>query len=359
MADSLGAHVARRKRTRAMTRDLVEVHAGIGVAYAGQMVDSSELVRDGKFADLRQRLQDDGYLLLRQFLKASEVYAARAFVCESIEEYLDPRHSLTDAVASTATPYVPPASNELPVRTVGKRKSPGSDRKLAAESDTDERRTKTQHEDVNPKLLDRQDLAHDHRLLSLFQHPKMWALFAELFEVPEDQVATTWYKWLRAVPTNGFTGLHFDRVYMGQGSPRLLTLWLPLGDTPSVLGSLLVAPGSHSSSQFASLRASYGSRPAGKDGTVSGWCADDPGTLEALCGPINWVTADFKAGDICILGLDVLHMSSTNTSSPTRYRISCDTRWQPAADPVDKRVGKVVSHGEWLQQLQVHDSDDL
>lgn len=37
------------------------------------------------------------------------------------------------------------------------------------------------------------------------------------------------YKWLRAVPRDGFTGAHVDNVYMGRGTERLLTMWTPVG----------------------------------------------------------------------------------------------------------------------------------
>ena len=41
------------------------------------------------------------------------------------------------------------------------------------------------------------------------------------------QVATTAYKWLRAVPPTTYTGPHMDRAYVGEG--RRLTAWIPLG----------------------------------------------------------------------------------------------------------------------------------
>lgn len=40
---------------------------------------------------------------------------------------------------------------------------------------------------------------------------------------------TSAFKWVRAVPPGLFTGLHIDRVYMGGGSARLLTAWIPIG----------------------------------------------------------------------------------------------------------------------------------
>lgn len=46
-------------------------------------------------------------------------------------------------------------------------------------------------------------------------------------QVPD--VITTGYKWLRAVCKGEFTGVHTDKVFLGRGSPRVLTAWVPLG----------------------------------------------------------------------------------------------------------------------------------
>lgn len=46
-------------------------------------------------------------------------------------------------------------------------------------------------------------------------------------QVPE--VLTSGYKWLRAVGQGEFTGVHTDKVFLGRGSPRVLTAWVPLG----------------------------------------------------------------------------------------------------------------------------------
>ena len=58
----------------------------------------------------------------------------------------------------------------------------------------------------------------------------------------------------------------------------------------------------------------------------------------------QWQTSDFLAGDVVIFGMGLVHASTANLTD--RVRMSCDVRWQPAADPVDDRyevlVGKRV-----------------
>ncbi|RKO85063.1 hypothetical protein BDK51DRAFT_25517 [Blyttiomyces helicus] len=118
-----------------------------------------------------------------------------------------------------------------------------------------------------------------------------------------------------------------DRVYLPRAD-RLLTAWIPLGRVTTSDGAMTVAVGSHRSAPFAALRSSYGrTKPA--DGTRGGWIADDPNDIETLhgTGKIEWASADFEPGDVCVLGVDLLHMTSNNTTD--RWRISCDTRWLP------------------------------
>jgi hypothetical protein len=46
----------------------------------------------------------------------------------------------------------------------------------------------------------------------------------------------------------------------------------------------------------------------------------------------------FRAGDIVLLTLDCLHLTTRNVQRPPTYRLSADTRWLPAHEPLDSRV---------------------
>ena len=102
---------------------------------------------------------------------------------------------------------------------------------------------------------------------------------------------------------------------------------------------------------YATLDVDSKSAPAGATGQyttdpiyVVRAAASDRGSSVAA-RPI-WVTEDFQMGDVVILPMDTLHMSTTNTTD--RYRISCDTRWQPASEPHDERWS--TDEG-WRRQL--------
>ena len=290
----------RRKRRRRL------VTCGSGSYAVGRMTDSSQFVAmsyDG-IAAARDRLARDGYLLLRGFLDRSEVLECRRNVLKlaGIPE---------SAVRS-------PHAQHNPMRV----------------------------EIGHPlRLLQRQDVANSVEALKLLEHPRITRFFRALFECAE--VSTTRYKWLRSVGRNEYTGVHVDAAYMGGGSSRLTTMWLPLGDVPVRQGTLLVSTGSNHA--VAALRRSaeeaksrnealyraerYVISRAGTDGTTSGWVATEPGQVpEALLGD-EWVTADMNAGDVVIIGLDTVHMSTANTTR--HWRLSVDTRWQPASESKD------------------------
>ncbi|CAK9007202.1 unnamed protein product [Durusdinium trenchii] len=144
-----------------------------------------------------------------------------------------------------------------------------------------------------------------------------------------DEVVTTCYKWLRAVPPKAFTGPHMDRAYVGAG-PRL-TAWIPLGDVrcgQEELGALCWVPGSHRDPEITERFKDYDR--AGSDGERSGWLASDPAAL-ALPSGCHWESTHFDAGDVAVFGMDLLHTTLPNGQNS--FRLSCDTRWQPLDAP--------------------------
>ena len=156
---------------------------------------------------------------------------------------------------------------------------------------------------------------------------------------------TTRFKWLRAVAGGEYTGPHADRVFLGRGCDRLVTAWIPLGVVRVEDGALLVARGSHANAAFTRVRETYGASEVGEDGTRSGWLADDAAAVAGMLGEgaeVDWRTTRFEPGDVAVLGIDTVHMSASNASGEeggdARLRVSCDTRWQPAAAKADDRV---------------------
>ena len=60
----------------------------------------------------------------------------------------------------------------------------------------------------------------------------------------------------------------------------------------------------------------------------------------------RWLTAEkYEAGDVLIFGMFTVHESLDNATD--RIRLSTDTRYQLASEPIDERwVGAVPGHSE-------------
>jgi hypothetical protein len=156
------------------------------------------------------------------------------------------------------------------------------------------------------------------------------------------------YQWLRIITPSKGTPAHFDVVYMGRGTHNLLTMWTPLGDIGYDMSPLAICAGSHDQPTFARLRDTYGTMDVDRDRVAVGGFANP---LEFTAG--RWLTSEFQAGDALIFGLFTLHASLAHTSE--RCRISSDTRYQLADEPVDERwIGETPkAHYGWHAGPQV------
>lgn len=260
--------------------------------------DSNDLLDD--VPALRARMAEDGYLFLRGLQKRENVLAARRLLLERLDQnsQIDRAFPLLDGV----------------VKPGGK----------------------------GAFLGGAQALTHTPEFLGVVESPEILGFFDRFLG---EKSLTFDYKWLRAVGPGGNTGAHYDMVYMGRGSERLYTCWTPLGDIPLEQGTLALLQGSHNLESYQRLRDTYGRMDVDRD-NVQGWFSNDPLEMVERFGG-QWRTAEFQMGDVLLFGMFTLHGSTNNTSN--RYRLSSDTRYQPAADRVDERwVGKnPIAHYAW------------
>ncbi len=245
----------------------------------------------GNWAGVKQRMDEDGYLWFRGLIDPAAVATARRTILEHLsgQNVLVPNTPILEGVMARGSQAM--------------------------------------------NMMGRAGIAHHADVMAVVESAALYDFFSGYFGEP----ATTFpYKWLRAVGNEKFTGAHYDVVYMGRGSPRLHTAWIPMGDVPVDQGALAVCVGSHHLDGFRPLRESYGRTDVDRDGT-DGWFTSDPTEVTQKFGG-RWCTADFRAGDVMIFGMYTLHASTTNTTD--RYRLSCDVRFQPASDPMDPRWTK-------------------
>jgi ectoine hydroxylase-related dioxygenase (phytanoyl-CoA dioxygenase family) len=254
----------------------------------GELVSSNDLLAD--VTALRERMDRDGYLLLRNLIDRDKVLQARRTVLQYMADH------------QALTPGEPLLEGVMPAggRSV--------------------------------QLMGFKGISHHPDVLAVVESEELFSFFAQYFGEP---ALTFTYKWLRGVGNEKYTGAHYDVVYMGRGSENLHTVWIPFGDTPVEHGTLAVCAGSHNSPNFARLRQTYGRIDVDRD-LHEGWFSKDPMEIVEKFGG-GWQTSNFIAGDVILFGMYTMHASTTNVTN--RFRLSCDVRFQPAGDPMDERWG--------------------
>ncbi|CAM5431466.1 Phytanoyl-CoA dioxygenase OS=Streptomyces alboniger OX=132473 GN=CP975_30690 PE=4 SV=1 [Streptomyces alboniger] len=123
---------------------------------------------------------------------------------------------------------------------------------------------------------------------------------------------------------------HVDFDYMDEGTPRIVTFWIPVGDCPPRTGALVYLEGSHllPPEEYEPLRD----------------ITDRPGDRRQICHNLEltaktlgrrWLWADFAAGDVMVHLPRVIHASLDTTTDA--MRLSADVRFVRAGDTPDPR----------------------
>ncbi|GMV91769.1 MAG: hypothetical protein AMXMBFR82_15470 [Candidatus Hydrogenedentota bacterium] len=267
---------------------------------AGELRDSTPLRNDGDA--LRARLADDGYVFLRGALNRDDVLAAREEVFSRLVEVGEVREPAIDGIAT------------------------GVSRREALQPDLG---------------AFWKSVCNGPKLRRVTHAGPMLDLMATVLEGP---VRPFDFLWLRPVPPGRASAFHYDHVYMNRGTDTLYTVWTPLGDVPIEDGPILLMEGSH---RWNDLIDQYRGFDVDKDKSRPGHVTMEPVTLAQERG-CRLLTTDFRAGDVLIMSMFILHGSLDNRSPEGRLRLSCDTRYQRAGDPIDERwIGdNPIGHGQ-------------
>lgn len=145
--------------------------------------------------------------------------------------------------------------------------------------------------------------------------------------------------YLRPTPAGCSTNLHYDYPFFAGRSQRIHTAWLPLGDVPISDGPLAIVEGSNRFDDLIDPLRAHDFAAQHSNDTVQEAAYDavnqaDPITFVRERGT-RILSTDFRAGDLFVFGGFTLHGSLDNCSPAGRVRLSCDVRYQPAADPSD------------------------
>jgi hypothetical protein len=269
----------------------------------GWLTDSSLLFDDTDA--LRARMEEDNYLFLPGFWPLEDVAAGRELMVERIR-----KRDWIDEAKPPADLFVRPGLDTSPI---------GAGARIHG------------------------DLARDNPGLKAFLFEGRLRMFWERFlggrMAHFDNVNT------RVTPPGSATYPHCDSVYMGRGTLKRFTAWVPYVDVPVEKGGLIVLEGSHRCAQIQERYANrdvdeYCVNRPGADAhargerTWSGQLARDAATLRRKIGG-RWLTADYRAGDLLVFSLFLAHASLDNRTD--QFRLSSDSRYQLEAEPIDER----------------------
>jgi hypothetical protein len=271
-------------------------------------------------AALRERFAEDGYLFVPGFFDRTDVAEARAHIAEVLARkgLLDPAFPVIEAVKK----------EDADLRFL-------ADPRLAVEF----MNSIAKH---NPAI---QRLLYSGKIIRFFE-----AFFGEGIRHFD-------FTWVRTMGKGFGTDPHCDTVYMGRGSSRLCSLWVPYGDISLEIGGLMMLEGSHRQEQRLKNYLSRDvdlyceNRPEAakiRSGEIpwkwGGILSNNPQSLREHLGG-RWLSTEYRMGDILFFGMKTVHASLDNQTH--HFRFSTDTRYQPASEPIDGRwVGEnPIGHG--------------
>ncbi|MDX2226362.1 MAG: phytanoyl-CoA dioxygenase family protein [Verrucomicrobiae bacterium] len=265
----------------------------------GILHDSHDIFHDGPACQARFREQ--GYLFFRDVLDREQILEGRRVLCERLASsgYLHPDHPLIDGVCNTdKIAYFMP------------------------------------------------DLTKDNQpLLKVLYTGAMMDFYSRFLGGPVRHYDFT---WLRAVSESG-QGInpHCDIVYMGRGTFNVFTSWTPFGTIPREMGGLMILEKSHLHApklnhylhRDVDTYCTNGRHAAEIESGKKWWewsgaLANNPVHLRNKLGG-RWLTADYEMGDLLVFGMSTIHASLDNHTN--RMRLSTDSRYQLASEPVDER----------------------
>lgn len=262
-----------------------------------QFVESNDLLNDP--AALRKRLEDDGYLFLRDMLPGDDMLELRRRMLEFCRDagWLIKGSELMDGL-----------TNHEPIM----------------EGD----------EPWQPVYAGIQSLELFHRMkLNERVHRVMDDLFQEpVFALPMSIARI-------AFPNDNERGTqpHQDWLYVG-GSTETISCWAPVGDIPEHVGGLRVLKGSH------------------KAGFLKPEAAQGPGgNIVPIDPTLEWVQSDYRNGDLLMFKALTVHAAAPN-HTPDTLRLSIDFRYTGQTHTITE--GWLDPHFSWLGEPFTWDTLD-
>ncbi|MBB73536.1 MAG: hypothetical protein CMJ75_03365 [Planctomycetaceae bacterium] len=142
--------------------------------------------------------------------------------------------------------------------------------------------------------------------------------------------------YLRPMSVGRATRLHYDFPFFAGYSKRIYTAWIPLGEIDQSEGPLLIIENSHEFLDWIEPIRNHDYQSEHANEVVQRAAYEQPNSVDPVTlaeqRGVRLLSADFQPGDLVVFSGFVLHGSLDNCSTIGRVRLSCDVRFQPAAD---------------------------
>ena len=139
--------------------------------------------------------------------------------------------------------------------------------------------------------------------------------------------------FLRAVSGGKFTHMHCDAGFFTRKTQKVLTCWLVFTDITIDKGPLFIIEGSH---KFSDIKTKYNGFDVDIHKHMKATIDTDPITF-AKQRNSKILTTQFRPGDALIFGMYTVHGTFENYANDKKIRLTCDIRFQPNNEIKDPR----------------------
>jgi ectoine hydroxylase-related dioxygenase (phytanoyl-CoA dioxygenase family) len=175
-------------------------------------------------------------------------------------------------------------------------------------------------------------------------HPRLWQFYDTFYETPSYLHKRKIVRYMTPGNTST-TPAHYDLIYLRGGTDKVVSSWIPLGDTTIEMGGLVYLEGSDAlgrkmeadfSAKSENLSPAERISAYNKNMTEGGWVGKDLGAMAERFNA-RWLIADYEAGDMVIHSPYMIHAATNNVDEMGRIRLSTDIRYQSIREEIDVR----------------------
>ena len=240
---------------------------------------------------LRQSLNENGYLFLKNVIEKNDITKARNDIFEKLKNVDELEDPFTEGIWSGRS-----RRDEL-------------------------------HKD---RGVFWEDVSNTESLRKITNGNNLETVFSRIFGISSIGFD---FIFLRAVSGGKFTHMHCDAGFFTRKTQKVLTCWLVFTDITIDKGPLFIIEGSH---KFSDIKTKY-----------KGFDVDIHKHMKATIdtNPITFaqerntkiLTTQFNPGDALIFGMYTVHGTFENYANDKKIRLTCDIRFQPNNELKDPR----------------------